>query len=110
MAFVTKLSFQSGDRDALESLVTDIKRMVERKGAECKGPHSAPPERLTVPQYRTLAPGDQFPAWDYTTYTRRMEIHGNDEVARRVGHMDFPEHVHVEIEVDRKKPLGHRKD
>ncbi|WP_092630007.1 uS10/mL48 family ribosomal protein [Haloplanus vescus] len=110
MAFVTKLSFQSGDRDALESLVGDIKDMVERKGAECKGPHSSQPQRLTVPQYRSLAPGDQFQPWDYTTYTRHMEIHGNDEVAGRVGHMEFPDHVHVEIEVDRKKPLGHRQE
>ncbi|WP_338739538.1 uS10/mL48 family ribosomal protein [Haloplanus salilacus] len=108
MAFVTKLSFQSGDREVLESLVTDLKRMVERKGAECKGPHSAPPEHLTVPQYRTLQPGDQYPSWEYTSYSRRLEIHGNDEVARRIGHMEFPESVHVEIEVDRKKPLGHR--
>lgn len=108
MAFVTKLSFQSGDREVLESLVTDLKRMVERKGAECKGPHSAPPEHLTVPQYRTLQPGDQYLSWEYTSYSRRLEIHGNDEVASRIGHMEFPESVHVEIEVDRKKPLGHR--
>ncbi|MFB6196311.1 MAG: 30S ribosomal protein S10 [Haloplanus sp.] len=110
MAFVTKLTFQSGDRDALESLVTDLKRMVERKGAECKGPHSSPPDHFSVPQYRTLQPGDQFEPWDYTVYSRRLEIHGNDDVARRVGHMEFPESVHVEIEVDRKKPLGHRKE
>ena len=108
MAFVTKLSFQSGDREVLESLVTDLKRMVERKGAECKGPHSAPPEHLTIPQYRSLQPGDRFPSWEYTSYSRQLEIHGNDEVARRIGHMEFPESVHVEIEVDRKKPLGHR--
>jgi ribosomal protein S10 len=110
MAFVTKLSFQSGDRDVLESLVTDLKRMVERKGAECKGPHSSPPDRLTVPQYRTLAPGARFDAWEYTTYSRRLEIHGSDDVARQVADMDFPERVHVEIEVDRKKPLGYRNE
>jgi ribosomal protein S10 len=110
MAFVTKLSFQSGDRDVLESLVTDLKRMVERKGAECKGPHSSPPERLTVPQYRTLGPGTRFDPWEYTTYSRRLEIHGSDDVARQVADMDFPERVHVEIEVDRKKPLGYRNE
>ena len=110
MAFVTKLSFQSGDRDVLESLVTDLKRMVEKKGAECKGPHSSPPERLTVPQYCTLEPGEAFDPWEYTSYSRRIEIHGSDEVARQVADMDFPERVHVEIEVDRKKPLGYRNE
>jgi ribosomal protein S10 len=110
MAFVTKLRFQSGDREVLESLVTDLKRLVERKGAECKGPHSSPPERITVPQYRTLQPGEQFDPWEYTSYARRLEIHGSDDVARQIGHMDFPDSVHVEIEVDRKKPLGYRNE
>jgi ribosomal protein S10 len=108
MTSVTRLSFESGDREALEALVTDLKRLVERKGAECKGPHSEPPARVTVPQYRRLQPGAQFGSWDYTTYSRWLEIHGNDEVARQVAHRAFPEHVHLEIEVDRKKPLGHR--
>jgi ribosomal protein S10 len=106
MAFVTTLTFRSGDRAALESLVADVKRMVERKGAECKGPHSTPPERFSVPQYRTLTPGERFPDWTYTSYTRWLEIHGNDEVARRASGMDFPDHVRVEIDVDRKRPLG----
>ncbi|MGM0606216.1 MAG: 30S ribosomal protein S10, partial [Halobacteriota archaeon] len=52
MTFVTKLSFQSGDRTVLENTVTDIKEMVERKGGECKGPHATPPEDVSVPQYR----------------------------------------------------------
>jgi ribosomal protein S10 len=110
MTSVTRLSFASGDREALESLVADLKRLVERKGAECKGPHSEPPEQLTVPLYRRLQPGDRFPPWTYTSYSRWLEIHGNDEVARRVAHMEFPSHVHVEIEVDRKKPLGYREE
>ncbi|MFB6108094.1 MAG: 30S ribosomal protein S10 [Haloplanus sp.] len=110
MAFVTKLTFQSGDRAALDSLVDDLKAMVERKGAECKGPHSSPPERLAVPQSRTLGPGETFDSWEYTVYSRRMEIHGNDDVANRIGHMEFPDSVHVEIEIDRKKPLGHRRN
>ncbi len=108
MAFVTKLRFQSGDRTVLENTVTEIKSIVERKGGECKGPHSAPPDRLFVPQQQTLAPGESFPDWEYTVYTRKMEIHNADHIARQVGHMDFPDSVHVEIEVEQKRPLGHR--
>lgn len=108
MTFVTKLRFESGDRAALESVVTGLKKMVERKGAECKGPHSAPPERVRVPQHARLAPGDEFPPWEYTVYSRSVEIHGNDEVARRAGHMEFPDSVHVEIEIEQKQPLGYR--
>ncbi|MFB6251003.1 MAG: 30S ribosomal protein S10 [Halobellus sp.] len=110
MTFVTKLRFQSGNRYELESAVSDIKSMIERKGAECKGPHADPPERIAVPQYRRLQPGDEFSSWDYTVYSRRLEIHGNDHIAREIGHMEFPESLHIEIEVEHKKPLGHRRD
>ncbi|RLM59370.1 30S ribosomal protein S10 [Halobellus sp. Atlit-31R] len=110
MTFVTKLRFQSGNRYELESEVSDLKTMLERKGAECKGPHADPPETVTVPQYRGLQPGDEFSAWSYTVYSRHLEIHGNDHIAREVGHMEFPESLHVEIEVEQKKPLGHLRD
>lgn len=110
MTFVTKLRFQSGDRDVLEETVSDLKALVERKGGECKGPHSRPPEHLRVPQYRNLAPGAEFDAWSYTVYARNLEIHGADHVAREVGHREFPDSVHVEIEVEQKKPLGHRRN
>jgi ribosomal protein S10 len=108
MTFVTKLSFQSGDRAVLDDLVSDLKRTVERKGAECKGPHSSPPEYVRAPQYRTLNPGDEYSPWEFTIYSRKLEIHGNETVARRIAGREFPDSVHVEIEVDQKKPLGHR--
>ena len=110
MTFVTKLRFQSGDRAVLDDVVTELKEYLARKGAECKGPHASPPERVSVPQYRSLSPGQRYEPWTYTVYTRRMEIHGNDHIAREVGHREFPESVHVEIEVEQKKPLGHGRD
>ena len=106
MTFVTRLSFQSGDRVVLEDVVQDLKEHLERKGAECKGPHAAPPERVRVPQYQTLQPGATFDDWEYSVYSRSMEIHGSERIAREVGHREFPDSVHVEIEVDRKQPLG----
>lgn len=108
MTFVTKLRFESGDRAVLEEVVTDLKEYLERKGAECKGPHASPPERVSVPQYRSLALGDEFSPWNYTVYSRRMEIHGNDHTAREVGMREFPPSVHVEIEVEQRNPLGAR--
>ncbi|WP_224450082.1 uS10/mL48 family ribosomal protein [Haloprofundus salilacus] len=108
MTFVTKLTFESGDRTVLDDVVSELKRMLERKGAECKGPHSSPPERLSVPQYRTLGRGREFSPWSYTMYTRRLEIHGADQIARSVAERQFPDSVHVEIEIEQKKPLGHR--
>ena len=108
MTFVTKLRFQSGDRAVLDDTVNDLKRLLERKGADTKGPHSSPPESLSVPQYRRLSPGDQFSPWKYTVYTRRMEIHGSDRIAGEIAHREFPESLHVEIEVEQQKPLGNR--
>jgi hypothetical protein len=35
-----------------------------------------------------------------------MEIHGSDHIAREVGHMEFPESIRVEIEVEQRSPVG----
>ena len=110
MTFVTKLSFTSGDRDVLVETVDELKSTLERKGAECKGPHAVPARKLHVPLYKRLQVGEQFDPWTYTVYQRSMEIHGADEVARSIVGRDFPDSLHVEVEVDQKKPLGHRRE
>lgn len=106
MPFVTKLRFRSGDRPALDDVVGRIKALLERKGAEWRGPHSDPPEDYRVPQYRDLGGGGEYDPWTYTVYCRRMEIRGSDHIAREIGHMDFPEGVRVEIEVEQQRPVG----
>jgi len=107
VTFVTKLRFQSGNRPALDEVVGDLKRLLERKGADCKGPHSDPPRDVSVPLYRDLsADGERLDDWRYTVYSRRMEIVGSDRIAREVGHMSFPESVRVEIEVEQRGPAG----
>ena len=110
MTFVTKLSFTSGDRDVLAETVEELKSTLERKGAECKGPHATPAETVHVPQYKNLRAGDEFPPWSYSVYKRSMEIHGSDDIAREIVGRDFSDSIHVEVEVDQKKPLGHRRD
>ncbi len=106
MTFVTKLTFQSGDREALDETVDDLKQLLQRKGANCKGPHTSPSERITVPLHGDLAPDSEIDTWSYEVYVRELEIHGSDEIAREVGHSDFHDAVHVEIEVDQKTPMG----
>jgi len=110
MTFVTKLHFASGDRDVLAETVQELKETLERKGAECKGPHATPAETVRVPLYKQLRAGDEFSPWSYDVYKRSMEIHGADDIARAVVARDFPDSIHVEVEVDQKKPLGHRRD
>lgn len=110
MTFVTKLRLQSGDRAALERIVDDLGGTLDRKGVEWKGPHSSPPSERRVPQYQRLAPGPAFEPWTYTVYTRRLEIHGGEHIAREIGHMEFPSSIHVEIEVRQTEPLGSRRD
>ncbi|MGM0449058.1 MAG: 30S ribosomal protein S10, partial [Methanobacteriota archaeon] len=70
MTFVTKLDFASGDRDVLVETVQELKETLERKGAECKGPHASPSERVSVPLYKNLSPGDEFSPWRYDVYRR----------------------------------------
>lgn len=110
MTFVTKLTLQSGDRATLDSLVDDITEFVEGKGAEMKGPHQHPPDTHRVPQYATTTPGagegSMFDPWEYTVYTRTIEIVGHDDVARTVTERSFPSGVHVEVKLDQIRQMG----
>lgn len=108
MTFVTRLTLQSGDRAALDSIVDDIKTTAEKKGAALKGPHSHPPEDLTVPQHCRLHADDErrFPSWNYTVFTRELEIHGHDNLARNIASQNFPDSVHIEAEVEQIHGTG----
>lgn len=108
MTFVTTLSFQSGDRAALDGVVSDLKTRIERKGAECKGPHQEQPERLSVPRYARCQPGEQLSPWEYTVYTRWLEIHGSDHIARKAAAWDLPDSVHVEVDVEQRTSQAYR--
>lgn len=108
MTFVTKILLQSGDRPALDGVVSDIRSIAERKGAELKGPHSEPPDRKRIPQYKTVS-GDesrQFKSWEYTVYTRKLEIVGHNEVARRVADLEFSPGIRVEVELEQIEGMG----
>ncbi|MEZ3143406.1 30S ribosomal protein S10 [Halobaculum sp. MBLA0143] len=106
MTFVTKLRFQSGDRDALDDTVDELVEMLRRKGVKCKGPHTHPSDLVRVPLHGDLAPDSEVDTWAYEVYRRELEIHGSDDIAGQVGHMDFHDAVHVEIEIDQKTPMG----
>jgi small subunit ribosomal protein S10 len=108
MTFVTKLSLESGDRAALDGVVSDIKETCRRKGAEMKGPHSDTPAEAAVPLYSRLDGEDASKTgdWYYTVYRRRVELHGHDDLARSIMERDFPDSVHVEAELEQVKPLG----
>ena len=101
MPFVTNLTFSSGDRRLLDDIVDNVKSTAKRKGAELKGPHPQPPTDHRVPQTKRLsANGGEFELWNYTAYTRTVEIHGHDEFARAVAGDDYPDRIHVEAEIE----------
>ena len=107
MPFVTKLTMESGDRRRLDSVVDEIKEQAERKGVELKGPHPRPPDHVRVPQSKTLGPaGGRFESWDYTVYTRTVEIVDHEEFARSVAGREFGDGIHVEAEVEQRSHLG----
>ena len=106
MTFVTKLTLQSGDRAVLDRVVREIASVIERKGAEMKGPHPSPPETLRVPQHKRTTGGETFGSWSYTVYTRTIEIHGHDAAARLVMDREFPEGIHLGVEVEQVRPMG----
>lgn len=108
MTFVTKLTLRSGDRVALDDVVSQIKEASRRKGAEFKGPHSDSPETHQLTQYARLDGDEDAPVspWNYTVYSRRMELYGHDDLARKVLEWDFPSSVYIEAEVQHVRSLG----
>lgn len=108
MTIVTRITLRSGDRAALDSVVEDVREAARRKGAEMKGPHSEPPEELYVAQPKRLAGDgdDAFSPWNYTVYTRRIEIRGHEAFARGILDWELPDSVHVEVEIDQVRAAG----
>ncbi|MFB6198597.1 MAG: uS10/mL48 family ribosomal protein, partial [Halobacteriaceae archaeon] len=108
MTVQARLRLQSGDRTALETCVEEIQELARQKGAEFTGPHTDAPEDHRVPIYKRLN-GDQgeiFDYWTYTVYSRRIEISGHEELARALLDREFPDSIHVEIELDQSNAPG----
>lgn len=106
MPFVTRLTLKSGDGDTLESVVSDIKARAERKGVELKGPHPKPPSRHSVPLYKGLREDGRFPPWEYTVYTRTIEIIDHNEFAREIAQEDFPNSIHIAADIEQFSQAG----
>jgi ribosomal protein S10 len=100
VSFVTTLTLRSADRDALDGAVADLRSTLEGKGAEFKGPRAEPTTTLRIPLYES-ATGDEIDSWDYTVFTREVEIVGHDDLSRSLAERSFDDAVHVAVSVDR---------
>lgn len=102
MTYVTKITLKSGDRVVLDETAANIKAFAKRKGADLTGPHPRPPVERSVPLPKQLgADGDRFQFWTYTVYRRDLEVKGHDGLARTIAAYEYPEQIHVSIELDR---------
>lgn len=108
MPFVTTLTLQSGDRTALESVVTEIRESATRKGVELKGPQTPPPITCRAPLFWDLQGEQSAGTWEFSVYERTMQIVGHQEIARRFAGWDLPDSVRAEVEVDQVRSVGSR--
>jgi len=107
MPFVTRLTFQSGDRKVLDRVVGDVKERAERKGVQMRGPNPEPLHEVSVPQYMRLHPdGPQGDPWRYTVYIRTVTIVGHDEFAREIASEEYPVGIHLEAEIEQVRGKG----
>jgi ribosomal protein S10/uncharacterized membrane protein len=107
MPFVTRLTFRSGDGDRLDSVVSELKARAERKGVELRGPHAEPPSQYSVPQHRGIGQGT-FDPWQYTVYTRVLEVVDHNEFARQLAEREYPASIHVTADVEQFSQVGDR--
>jgi ribosomal protein S10 len=106
MPFVTTLSFRSGDRTALDSVVEEIRETARRKGVELKGPHTHPPVECSAPLYWETDAETPFDRWEYSVYRRTLRIVGHEDIAREIAGTRRPDSVGVEIEVEQIRSAG----
>ena len=106
MPFVTRLSLRSGDGELLDAVVDGIKKRAERKGVELKGPHPKPPTRYTVPLQKGLDRGETFGSWEYTVYTRVIEIVDHNQFAREVAEQSYPDPIHITADIEQFSQAG----
>jgi ribosomal protein S10 len=99
MPFSTELTLSSGDVDRLEAVVEDIKHDAKRKGVALNGPHAEPATQLHVPQFKGTPGQGRFDAWQYTIYTRRMEVLDHPDFARTLLEREYPDPIRVEADV-----------
>jgi ribosomal protein S10 len=107
MPFVTRLTLQSGDRQSLERVVTEIKERASRKGVEMRGPNPEPLQERRVPMQKRLSDdGGAFDPWHYTVYVRTIAIVGHDEFARKVAGDEYPAGIHLEADIEQVRNAG----
>ncbi len=107
MPFVTTITLKSGDRQALDTIVSEIRDSAERKGIELKGPHSRPPQTYRVPLFESLTDTTtETSVWEYIVYERELQISGHNETVRQVTDWEFPPSIQVEVTVDRVRSIG----
>lgn len=107
MTVRTRFTLASGDRAALDDAAATIRDIVQRKGADLRGPFDDPSRSVSVPMYdRVDGDPDAAPTdtWEYTVYRRRLEVEGHEDIARHVLDHTFPSSVRIEIEVDQTGP------
>lgn len=108
MPFVTRLTLQSGDGELLDSVVTEIKERAERKGVQLKGPHPKPPTRHSVPLYKSVGTDETFDSWEYTVYTRNIEIIDHNEFARDIAEQKYPPRIYITADIEQFNQTGGR--
>lgn len=100
MSFVTRLTYRSGDGDRLASTVERIKHRAERKGVQLKGPHAEPPTHHSVPQHKGMPGTGAFEPWQYTVYSRVIEVVDNTGFVRKLSEQEYHDSIHLTVEVD----------
>jgi len=108
MTIVTRMTLQSGDRDALQGVVADIVATCRRKGAEIKGPHSDSPVEYQVSLYDRLdgTPESTADRWTYAVFKRRIDLHGHEKLARDILQWSYPDSIKIEAEMEQVSRTG----
>jgi len=99
MAFKIRIWLWSTNKDNLEKVAWQIRRIAEKHGVWVSGPVPLPTKKLKVPIFR-LPHGEGSKYWDHwqmRIHKRLIDVAADERVLRQLMRIQVPEDVYIEI-------------
>ncbi|UYP43868.1 30S ribosomal protein S10 [Candidatus Lokiarchaeum ossiferum] len=96
-----RVRLSSVDMDALNQVISEIKRVVTKTGVKMYGPVPLPTKKLTIPTQKSPC-GEGTTTWEHyqmRIHKRLIDVNADERSMVLIMKIMFPEQVLVEIEL-----------
>ena len=97
----SRIRLSSINKEKLDTVVTQIKQIVDKTGVKMSGPVSLPTKKIKVPVLKTPC-GEgtaTWERWEMRVHKRLMDITADDRTMRMIMRIKVPDDVYIEITI-----------